>query len=127
MEVRLSVCNRTSCKCSTGCLHAVWKLVIIFLLSLGFLNGSDLTKSYLLPHTTYCTFTVQPVCLFVYASDRMNALVYLCVLFFLSEIDRVKTVFILFNSSLISLVRNFNFCNKSASGHRSEEKLTHAR
>lgn len=47
----------------------------------------------------------------------MNAWVYLCFAV-LSEIDRVETVFILFNFSLISLVRNFNLCNKSASGCR---------
>lgn len=51
---------------------------------------------------------------------------HLCVLV-LSEIDGVEAVFILFNLSLISLVRNFNFCNKSAWGYRREEKFTHTR
>lgn len=89
--------------------------------SVSFLNSFDLTSSYLLPHTQCSLHTVHCVRIYVwvcvYALNCMNAWVYLCFAV-LSEIDRVETVFILFNFSLISLVRNFNLCNKSASGCR---------
>lgn len=82
--------------------------------SVSFLNSFDLTSSYLLPHTQCSLHTVHCVRIYVwvcvYALNCMNAWIYLCFAV-LSEIDRVETVFILFNFSLISLVRNFNLCN----------------
>lgn len=73
-----------------------------------------------------CTAHLLYLYAFRCVCDCTSALVCLCVLV-LSEIDRWETVFILFNLSLISLVRNFNFCNKSVRGYRREEKSTYAR
>lgn len=87
------------------------------------LNASDLTSSYLFLLTMYSGLTVLVcVCVCLHETAYM---VYLCVVV-LSEIDRIEIAFILFNLSLISLVRNFNLCNKSALGYRGEKKLTQA-
>lgn len=50
-----------------------------------------------------------------------------CVFWFCQRLIESKLFLFYFIYLLISLVRNFNFCNKSALGYRKKEKFTHMR